>query len=113
MAKKPKVPLNVLVVEGTRSEVRRLAEVLECSQGEVVDRAVVLLGTNDSVAKGLSGVSVLTRLVADPDGPHDLITPRGGAMGIITVDPTENSATVNLTTDRATRQPIPKPKDRR
>lgn len=42
MAKKPKVPLNVLVKEETRGAVKFLAEALECSQGEVVDAAVRL-----------------------------------------------------------------------
>ena len=40
MAKKKKVPLNVLVKEETRGAVKFLAETLERSQGEVVDEAV-------------------------------------------------------------------------
>lgn len=58
MAKKPKVPLNVLVVDGTREAVKNLSNILECSQGEVIDRAVILLGANHDVAKGLAGVNV-------------------------------------------------------
>lgn len=58
MAKRAKVPLHVLVVEGTRRAVKELADVLECSQGEVVDRAIVLLGANEKVAKGLAGTAL-------------------------------------------------------
>lgn len=58
MAKKAKVPLNVLVAAGTRTVVKHLADVLECSQGEVVDRAMVLLAANEDIAKGLAGATI-------------------------------------------------------
>lgn len=45
MAKKPKVPLNVLVMEGTRQAVKDLAVALECSQGDVIDRALLAFDT--------------------------------------------------------------------
>lgn len=58
MAKKAKVALNVLVAEGTRQVVKDLADTLECSQGEVVDRAVVLLSASEKTARGLAGISL-------------------------------------------------------
>lgn len=48
MVKRAKVPLHVLVVDGTRRAVKELADVLECSQGEVVDRAIVLLRASEN-----------------------------------------------------------------
>lgn len=75
MAKKKKEALNVLVTEGTRQAIRELAESLECSQGEVVDRALVLLGANDLVARGLEGISIPLRdvSVGEPiEEPEDI-----------------------------------------
>lgn len=50
MAKKKRVPLNRLVTADTFRMVKALAVRLECSEGEVVDKAVVLL---EEVAAGI------------------------------------------------------------
>lgn len=76
MAKRAKVPLHVLVVDGTRRAVKELADVLECSQGEVVDRAIVLLGANEKVAKGLAGMA-LNEVSFEQPVPTSLPAPKG------------------------------------
>ena len=77
MAKRAKVPLHVLVVEGTRKAVKELADVLECSQGEVVDRAIVLLGANEN---GVSFEQPVPTPLPAPKGLEPLDEP-GSADG--------------------------------
>lgn len=61
MAKKKRVPLNRLVTEETFESVKELAGDLECSEGEVLDQAVMLL---DSKVRTNSGAH------SNPDMAH-------------------------------------------
>jgi hypothetical protein len=80
MAKKKKEALNVLVTEETRVAIRELAERMECSQGEVVDRAVVLLGTNATVERDFEAVPA-------PDRSDYLIPPPRSQPGAASFAP--------------------------
>lgn len=66
MAKSKRIPLNRLVLPGTFETVKLLAEQLECSEGEVVDKAVEALAVVQSF-----GVEALK-----PPQPASLVTPQ-------------------------------------
>lgn len=63
MAKKKRVPLNRLVTSETFESVKELALVLECSEGEVLDQAVMLLESASRNGKGTETVGASVREV--------------------------------------------------
>lgn len=78
MAKKKRVPLNRLVTSETFELVKLLAVDLECSEGEVLDQAVILLnGSLDSMVSQPAEVAALPSI---PTGEQDV----AGLRGMIT-----------------------------